>query len=144
MGFPCSTFQSSELSGWEKGLGKVERVRVCLTLPGDIFINIEVHPSSHWRFWSLVLELWKSSPHSAVPSWSLTYSHRQTCGLLSLHSHYTRGQGAKDKPQRRSKPQPCLWEHCHLPNRRPDLVFSWHYHVFVPGPCRRGNGQKTE
>lgn len=66
------------------------------------------------------------------------------CGLLSLHSHYTRGQGAKDKSQRRSKAQPCLWEHCHLPNRRQDLVFSWHYHVFVPGPCRRGNGQKMD
>lgn len=43
-----------------------------------------------------------------------------------------------------SKAQFCLWKHWHLPKRRQDLVFSWHYLVLVPGPGRTGNGQKTE
>lgn len=70
----------------KRDLERWRRVRVCLTLPGDIFINTEVHPSSHWRFWSLVLELWKSSPHNAVPSWSLTYSHRRVVFCHCIHT----------------------------------------------------------
>lgn len=58
--------------------------------------------------------------------------------------HTTCGLAIKHKWGMLSKAQFCLWKHWHLPKRRQDLVFSWHYLVLVPGPGRTGNGQKTE